>query len=85
MPGFPSSDLRLKQGQKLITSPVLLVAFLKINISGVEKALGLYFISYKCVWGGGAERQTDRQEGGGRLRFCTSHWLSVSGFYFPVL
>lgn len=64
MPGFPSSDLRLKQGQKLITSPVLLVAFLKINISGMEKALGLYFISYKCVWGGGAERQTDRQTGG---------------------
>lgn len=49
MPGFHCSDLRLKQGQKLILSPVLLVAFLEINISGAEKALGLYFISYKCV------------------------------------
>lgn len=74
MPGFHCSDLRLKQGQKLILSPVLLVAFLEINISGAEKHWA-FILSHTSVYVclRDIERQTDRQEGGGRLRFCISH------------
>lgn len=44
MPRFPSSDLRLEQGQETkILSLVFLMAFLKINIVGSEKSAGPLF------------------------------------------